>query len=412
MTLFALYLVALLAAATVISLSGRNPADVGRRHFTPLMMSLFVVAGIAIRSQLFFWENADVRIGFAAWARELGDFSGMARFYEFSDYAPGFLYFLAFVAKHQLPVGLAVKSLMTLVDLLIAAGIALCAREFTGTQSRLPVAAFGAAFLAPSLIVNSAMWGQIDAIYTVFIVFAVYELLRNRTTLAILYWGTALAFKLQSVFVFVPFLALFLTRRITAIKFLAVPVPYLVLGVPAVLLGAHWKSVLEVYLKQTQSHSGHFTLNAPTIFALLPGLPAHNDLATAGTLAALFAGVSIAAIAATAPGELSPRRLVLLAFISAVIIPFLLPRMHERYFYTADVLSVLFAFIWRRDWWISPLVIGCSLSSYIPFLLLRNRDVLFDNKYVALVMLFVIMRLGALFIREFYERTPEAGENA
>ena len=57
--------------------------------------------------------------------------------------------------------------------------------------------------------------------------------------------------------------------------------------------------------------------------------------------------------------EITPERMVLLALISVSLTPFVLPRMHERYFYPADVLSLIVAF-YIPDLWIVPFAFQLS----------------------------------------------------
>lgn len=59
---------------------------------------------------------------------------------------------------------------------------------------------------------------------------------------------------------------------------------------------------------------------------------------------------------------------VLLAIFSVLIVPFFLPKMHERYFFPADIIAIVFAFYFPKFWY-TPVVIGmASLLSYLPFL--------------------------------------------
>jgi hypothetical protein len=53
-------------------------------------------------------------------------------------------------------------------------------------------------------------------------------------------------------------------------------------------------------------------------------------------------------------------------------VPFFLPQMHERYFYLADVLTMVMAFCVRRYWVVAIVVSACSLLCYAPFLLGRT----------------------------------------
>jgi len=65
---------------------------------------------------------------------------------------------------------------------------------------------------------------------------------------------------------------------------------------------------------------------------------------------------------------MTPPMLILLALTSVLVLPFLLPKMHERYFYPADVLSILFAFYYPGLFFIPLIVVSTSLLSYLPFL--------------------------------------------
>lgn len=67
--------------------------------------------------------------------------------------------------------------------------------------------------------------------------------------------------------------------------------------------------------------------------------------------------------------ELTPTRIVLLATTSVILVPYLLPGMHERYFCLADVLSVIAAFhLPRRLWYVPILVQISSFGSYLQYL--------------------------------------------
>ena len=77
-----------------------------------------------------------------------------------------------------------------------------------------------------------------------------------------------------------------------------------------------------------------------------------------------------------------------LFYISSILIPFILPRMHERYFYIADVLSVLVFFYDRKRFYVPLITILSSMSSYFAFLLGQN---VFEQKYTALALLILII---------------------
>ena len=56
------------------------------------------------------------------------------------------------------------------------------------------------------------------------------------------------------------------------------------------------------------------------------------------------------------------------ALLFSLLVPYLLPHMHERYFFAADVLAVLYAVAVPRRWWVPVAVTTASLLSYLPYL--------------------------------------------
>jgi Gpi18-like mannosyltransferase len=66
--------------------------------------------------------------------------------------------------------------------------------------------------------------------------------------------------------------------------------------------------------------------------------------------------------------KLTPELLVELALVSAIVVPFCLPRMHERYFFLADVLSILAAFLIPALFYAPVVMITVSFFAYQPTL--------------------------------------------
>jgi hypothetical protein len=72
-----------------------------------------------------------------------------------------------------------------------------------------------------------------------------------------------------------------------------------------------------------------------------------------------------------------------LALLASLAIPFLLPKMRERYFYPADLISIAFAF-YNPEFFYVPIIIGgVSFFSYQAFL--------FNSGFVPLPVLTLIL---------------------
>ena len=72
------------------------------------------------------------------------------------------------------------------------------------------------------------------------------------------------------------------------------------------------------------------------------------------------------------------------ALFFAIFLPFVMPKIHERYFYLADMLSVLYAMERSDRRFVPVLVVTASAMSYVPYLM-RQRPI--DERWLALMML-------------------------
>lgn len=86
--------------------------------------------------------------------------------------------------------------------------------------------------------------------------------------------------------------------------------------------------------------------------------------------------------------RLNDKTLFIATLLFAVGIPFLLPSMHERYFYLADVLGVVYAAINFKRWFVPYVALTASYAGYYAYLRLAY---LFDLKYAALLLLTVLI---------------------
>jgi Gpi18-like mannosyltransferase len=146
---------------------------------------------------------------------------------------------------------------------------------------------------------------------------------------------------------------------------LLVPAAYLATLVPAWLAGCTWADLLMIYAKQAQQYSG-LTLNAPTIFVLLP-----DEEKWIGPFGLWFAVATVFMVflaCVYAKVRTTATVLVREAMVFASLAPFLLPHMHERYLFIADLMSVVYAFVFPTRFWIALCVVGASLAGYSSFL--------------------------------------------
>lgn len=339
-------------------------------HARTAAIVVLVLGGLAVRLAFFQYQSGDYLAFDSRWYDFIVQHGGLrALRYPFANYNVPYLYLLTILTYLPIPALYGIKLISVAFDLLLVFfTYRIVALRHPGTW--WPVVAGAVVLYLPTVVLNSAAWGQADAIYSAFGIGAVYFALRDRPWLTCLFFGLAFAFKLQIVFLFPVLLLLVLRRRVPWTALLLIPGVYLLLDVPALLVGASWHDLLTVYVTQTDTYN-ELTLNAPNIYQYLGDV---TDTALFRTLGIAVTGVLVLALVVPVVVrrlELTPTRIVLASTVSAVLVPFFLPAMHERYFYLADALTVIAAcHLPRRLWALPVLEQFASGFSYAPFLLM------------------------------------------
>lgn len=108
-------------------------------------------------------------------------------------------------------------------------------------------------------------------------------------------------------------------------------------------------------------------MNAANFYFFLPQ-SAYKTALMIGIPCAGFILLGWALIYGLKRSPVTPNTLVLAALVSVALTPFLLPKMHDRYFYPADVFSLIAAFFIPGIWFVPIAYQVISLLSYLPFL--------------------------------------------
>lgn len=270
------------------------------------------------------------------------------------------------------------------------------------TENRMTgIVAFFAALLVPSVIVNSAMWGQCDSVFSAFALGGLYYGLQKKSRLCWAFFALALSFKLQTVFL-MPMLIVFLFRKDIRLRdvwvFAAVFVGLLI---PAMIAGRSPISCISVYWNQANSYS-ELSMLAPNVFAWLPqGTKSNIPVTAAGIFIAGTVVLAFLLYLYWRRDRLGTPDLVKASLIFAVMIPFFLPLMHDRYFYLADTVAVVFLFFEPKRWYIPALVCIASFLCHAAYLF---DAVVIPTYVLAFFMLAALSLLAVGFIRETEER--------
>ena len=277
------------------------------------------------------------------------------------EYNVLYQYILFLITRLPVPPLYAVKAVSFIGDAFLASAAA----QLAGRDGRKSTAALCAVLLLPVCVLNGGMFAQCDSLYAACALWGLAHALSGRPAKGAACFALSIAFKLQAAFILPIVAVLYAGRRLRLADALVFLLALLACAVPALLGGKSLGQILAIYTGQTGLYTG-LTYNAPTLFGLMNtcGLDvyAYGNFGMALALGAALALLCVCVPRALGMDEGAYLRLALLLVLAVV---FLLPRMHERYFFMADILAVALA---AKDGRYTPaagLIALASLSRYL-----------------------------------------------
>ena len=380
--------------------TGAAEEDLGSDHQNVILLTAGVLLAILLRYLLLPFESGDYIVHFGKWYDfivENGNFSALK--YDFANYNIPLLYLMTtcsvlFPESSKI---LILKGISIVFDFALAFFVYKCV-SFKCDRRKATLAAL-AALLTPTVVLNGAMWGQWDSIYTTFLVACIYFLLIRCQAAAFIAFGLAFSFKLQAVFLAPFFLWLSVKKKVRIRYFLLALLCWFALLLPAWLIGRPFGELLSVYINQSFVYHS-LSESAPNLYQWISD--DYYSFYPAGIALAVGVVSVLTIVAYKSQMKITTDRLIFLSFLSVLLTPYVLPKMHDRYFFPADVIAIIFAFYWPRYWY-APIVVGLtSLSTYVRFL--AGGAIILPLSWLAVVLLIFIGVLGRQFFRIFWTR--------
>ena len=326
-----------------------------------------------------------------------GGFSAIAG--SVGDYNVPYLYFIAAISYLGVPDLYLYKLFSILWDVLTAWGCLRLVRSLVRERqgSIAPLSAFAAALLLPTVVLNGALWGQCDAIYGALCVHASALVLEGQNKTSVALMGMAFAFKLQAIFVLPLWGVLWLAGKVKFRELWVFPLTYLIVILPAVIMGKPVGDILGIYFTQMGEYS-RLVLNAPSVYQFIPyGIELDENLASKlGILAAGVLVLILLALGFWLRERLERDVIMTMAVVLCAGVPFFLPHMHERYFFLADIFTLCWACANVRRVPAAVLAGGASLASYCVYLRLQYNFTWTVGKDLYVMPLEALAMLAAL----------------
>ncbi len=344
-------------------------------------LSLYSLLFIALLIRLissFYIEGHPIDITcFKAWAQAAADnFTGFYNLDMFVDYPPLYIYILAALAKIAAVFGalnsgwsytLIIKLPPILCDVMISYFIFMLAKK----RLNLDLAYILMFFYAfnPNVIINSTLWGQIDSVFTLLLILALWLLFEKKYEFASVLFAASVLLKPQGL-IFLPILLFELLKNKNPRKifscFLTGMVTFILIILPfSFSQEPFW--IFKLYLNTASGYKGA-SINAFNLFALFGAnwLDDSNTLfifsySTWGFIFIVLVTLFTFYLYMKGKGDSMPF-LTSLILITGVFM--LSSKMHERYLYPSMAL-LLITFILSNDKRMLWLFYGFSATGFI-----------------------------------------------
>ena len=257
--------------------------------------------------------------------------------------------------------------------------------------------------LLPTVVMNSAFWGQCDSVYTFFLLWSIWFLYKEKYRKSFILLGCAFAFKLQSILLVPLFFYIWVCRK-NSFSLLNFELTIMVFWLSGIVTYFYKRGLIDgfiIYILQVGEYKKMW-MNVPSFWMLTGG-----DYASLH-MVAIFLTILILGIVffLSVAGKISvvsfEKFISLAAFVEWTCILFL-PAMHERYTYVMDLLLLMLSFMNTKYIKYAAFAISLSCLTYVRFLVKYPGDVVHP--------FLVIIYLGA-WLHFSYALLPKQDPNA
>ena len=369
-----------------------------------LFTFICITALLIVRVALFYHESGDYLMFHKLWIeafRGMSFIEGLGT--KVGNYNPPYMYILNIIARINVSDLVLMKVVSVFFDIVLAFFVMKIVSLKTDSRN-MQISALILTLAVPTITLNSSMWGQCDSIYSAFAVGSVYFGMRGKSKLTYVFAALAVSFKLQAAFIF-PVIAVFaFTGKIRFRDCYMFFIVYIAALLPALIAGMSFNDAFLVYFGQATTYT-RLNLNIVNIWRFVGNVSIENFI-TAGLYLAGTAVLSLLYFTYVHRERLKDNiDFVRLSYLFAVIIPFLLPKMHDRYYFMADVLSIAVFYYDKKRWYVPVVTVFCSYLSYAYFLM--NGIEMVDFRLAAIALFIIIVIVLRDYVTSLYYKTED-----
>ena len=322
---------------------------------------------VYVRLCMFYFESYDYTGFLTHWVRIMRDlplFEAMST--DIGDYNMPYLYIIFIISRLKLNELFLIKFVSCIFDALAAFFVLKIVGHF-GKSSAAKITAYLLVLALPTVWLNGAYWGQCDVMFASLCVGMFYALLKGKGNLAAVLWGLAFSFKLQAIFALPILIVGLFLKRIKFVNLFWIPAVFAGTLLPAFVCGRSFTDCIKIYYLQANQYP-KLKLNIASLWAMVNEVSFEHF----NSAAIFLAGAALLVFLLLCyhyKDRIDDKKLVSLFFIGALLLPYLLPRMHDRYFFLADIAALIVFLVDHKKWYVPIVTVFTSYVSYCNYVM-------------------------------------------
>ncbi len=286
-----------------------------------------------------------------------------------------------------------IKHVSVIFDLVCSVTIMRITYIACDKNAKKAILSFALALLLPTVVINGAAWGQCDSIYTAFALLAILHLIKGNDARMFIYLGLSYSFKQQVIFLFPLLVIMWIKGKIKLKYIFWFPAVLFITMIPALLAGREFSELVGIYSDQVGEYS-ELTKNYPSIYTVVNqnlDVAMNNVIISMGTLLTISVLGILVYYLRDKIKEINSELTITIAIFTVELCLFMLPAMHERYGYMAEILSVVYAVINPKRLAVCAAMQFVSLVTYSRFLF---GSMVHDMWPLTVMLIFVLCYVG------------------
>jgi len=377
---------------------------INKRFSLAAVFFVLILLAIAVRLSMIPQLSDDMQYFLIPWFEHFEKFGVVGITTIDSNYNVPYLYLLWVSTNLPFSAIVSIKIITIVFEFIFAALVYFIVKERYPNNKMYASSAGIASLFIPTLLLQGALWGQCDIIYTTFLLGSWWQLSKNKQWSAWTLFGIAIAFKLQAIF-FLPYIAYMwfsknqIKRPFRSRQNISVFSPFgsvlaiVVLSIPAILAGRTISSLVGIYMGQVSDPGNSVSFgSAVSIFQLLVDTSNASVLYLSKPATLLTVAVLTTIIGAYMFSRFKSKYhdIYILPLLLLTITPFLLPFMRSRYFFAAEIFAIIFALLTRNKWLIAFAIL-LQITVLPRYALYLWDSTLWPAQYLAVIQLSIII---------------------